>query len=167
MVDQRGIDVRVALLKPDGKKLIEVDSEHQIEGSETVLVVTEATGTYRLEVCASERTARTGRYEIKLEELRKATAEDKHRVAAESVFREAEQLQEGTSEAKRMSIEKYHEAHGLYRKAGDRSREAQALNKIGMVYEALGEMQRSLEKSNEALLILRAAGDRIGDSYYT
>jgi CHAT domain-containing protein/tetratricopeptide (TPR) repeat protein len=163
VVDQRGIDVEVALFVPEGKKLIEVDNEHQIEGSETVSVVTEAIGTYRIEVCSSERTGRIGRYEIKVEELRKATAEDKHRVAAESVFREAEQLQDGTSEAKRTSIEKYQEALTLYRKAGDRSREAQSLQKIGMAYEALGEMQLSLEKFKETLLIFRALGNGIGE----
>jgi len=36
VVDQRGIDVAVALFTPDGKKISEVDGEHLIEGSETV-----------------------------------------------------------------------------------------------------------------------------------
>src|SRR5262252_7254758 len=36
VVEQRGIDVAVALFTPDGKKIGEVDSEQLIEGSETV-----------------------------------------------------------------------------------------------------------------------------------
>jgi CHAT domain-containing protein/tetratricopeptide (TPR) repeat protein len=164
VVDQRGIDAGVVLFVPDGKRMSVIDSTHQIGGSERLLVVTAATGIYRIEVCSSETTARTGRYEIRIEELREATAEDKHRVAAESVFQEAEQLQDGTAEAKRKSIEKYHEALNLYRRAGDRGREAQTLHHIGVAYESVGERHKALEKFNEALLIFRAVGDRLGEA---
>jgi len=105
-------------------------------------------------------TAKTGRYEIKVEELRAATAEDKYRVAGESVFREAELLENGTLEAKRKSIEKYYEALELYRRASDRNGEAQTLNNIGGVYWSLGEMRKALETFNEALPISRAISDR-------
>src|SRR4030095_3626495 len=42
VVTQRGIDVVVALFAPDGKKISEADSEHLIEGSETVSAIAEA-----------------------------------------------------------------------------------------------------------------------------
>src|SRR5262245_56067055 len=108
--------------------------------------------------------AKTGRYEMNVEELRAATAEDKYRVAGESAFREAEQLQDGTPEAKRRSIEKYHEAMELYRRATDRYGEAQTLNNIGVVYLSLRELQKALDKFNEALPIRRALGDRRGEA---
>jgi CHAT domain-containing protein/Tfp pilus assembly protein PilF len=164
VVAQRGIDVAVVLLAPDGKKISEADGEHLIEGSETVSAITEAPGAYLIEVRSPEKTAKTGRYEIKIEELRAATVEDKYRVAGELIFREAEQLQNGTLEAKRKSIEKYHEALGLYRKAGARSREAVMLNSIGEVYRSLGETQKALEKYNEALPLRRVVGDRSGEA---
>jgi Tfp pilus assembly protein PilF len=160
VVAQRGIGVAVALFAPDGKKISEADSDHTIEGSETVSAITVAPGAYLIEVRSPEKTAKTGRYEIKVEELREAAAKDKYRVAGESVFREAEQLQNGTLEAKRKSIDKYHEALELYRRATDRNGEAQTLNNIGEVYWSLGEMQKALEKYNEALPIMRAVGDR-------
>ena len=162
VVAQRGIDVAVALFTPDGKKISEADSEHLIEGSETVSVIAEAPGAYLIEVRSPEKTAKTGRYEIKVEELRAATAEDKYRVAGEAVFREAEQLKDGTLEAKRKSIEKYHEALELFRRASDRKGEAQTLNNIGEVYWSLGEIRKAMEKFNEALPISRAIGDRRG-----
>src|SRR5215475_2794734 len=155
-VEQRGIDVAVALFTPDGKKTT--------VRSETISAIAEATGAYRIEVRSPEETAKTGRYEIKVEELRAATVEDEYRVAGELIFREAEQLQNGTLEAKRKSVEKYHEALGLSRKAGARSREAQTLNNIGEVYWSLGEMQQALEKFNEALPLRRAVGDRRGEA---
>ena len=163
-VSQRGIDALVALFTPDGKKIGEVDGEKVTVGSETMSVIAEAAGAYRIEARSAERTAKTGRYEIKVEELREATVEDKYRVAAEWVFREAKELQNGTLEARRNSIEKYHEALELYRRASDRSGEAGTLNNIGEVHGLLGEMQKALEKYNEALPIRRAVGDRPGEA---
>src|SRR6266542_2471659 len=160
VVDQRGIDVAVALFAPDGKKISEVDSEDLVEGSETVSAIAEAAGAYRVEARSAEKTAKTGRYEIKLEELRAATAEDRHRVAGEALSREAERLQNGTLEAKRKSVEKYHEALDSYRRASDRKGEAVTLVAIGEVYRSLGETQKALEKYNEALPIFQAVGAR-------
>ena len=76
----------MALFTPDGKKIGEVDSEQVTVGSETISAIAEAAGAYRIEVRSAEKTAQTGRYEIKVEELREATAEDKYRVAAESAL---------------------------------------------------------------------------------
>jgi len=164
VVRQRGIDVVVALFAPDGKKISEADSEHSIEGSETVSAVAEAPGAYVIEARSPEKIAKAGRYEIKVEELRTATAEDKYRVAGEAAFREAELLENGTLEAKRKSIEKYHEALELYRRATDRHGQAQTLNNIGWVHRELGETRKALEKYNEALPIWRAIGDRSGEA---
>src|SRR5215510_1987768 len=164
VVAQRGIDVAVALFAPDGKKISEADSEHLIEGSETLSAIAEAPGAYLIEARSPEKTAKAGRYEIKVEELRTASAEDKYRVAGELISREAEQLQNGTLEAKTKSIEKYHEVLELYRRATDRHGEAVTLNSIGEVYQSLGEMQKALEKFNEALQIFRATGARRGEA---
>jgi CHAT domain-containing protein/Tfp pilus assembly protein PilF len=164
VVEQRGIDVAVALFTPDGKKVIEEDSEHVVEGSETVSAIAEFTGAHTIEVRSPEKAAQTGRYVIKAEELRTATDEDKYQVAGGSVFREAERLRNGTLEDKRKSIEKYQEALGLYRRAGDRSKEATTLTNIGAVYWSLGETQKSLEKHSEALPLRREVGDRRGEA---
>ncbi len=167
VVEQRGIDVAVAMFTPDGKKINEVNSNSLIEGSEIASAIAEAPGAYLIMVRPPEKTAKTGRYEIKVEELRAATTEDKYRVAGASVFREAEQLKDGTLEARRKSIEKYHEALELYRRASDRNGEAQTLNNIGLVYESLGERQKALEKYNEALPIRRAIGDQQRGGHHT
>ncbi len=163
VVEQRGIDVAVALFAPDGKKIGEADSEHSVERSEAVSAIAEAPGEYLIEVRSPEKQVKTGRYEIKVKELRAATAEDKYLIAGESVFQEAERLKDGTLEAKRKSVEKYYEALELFRKAGYRSGAAQTLNNIGEVYWYLGETHKALEKFNESLPIFRAVGARRGE----
>src|SRR5262249_141180 len=117
-----------------------------------------------IEVRSPDKTAKSGRYEIKAEELRAATDQDKHQVDGDAIFREARRLETGTLEAKRKSIEKYHEALGLYRRAGDRRKEANTLTNAGMVHWSLGEMQKALENLNEALSISRTVGDRLEEA---
>src|SRR6266511_2267148 len=163
-VSQRGIDALVALFTPDGKNIGEVDDVHTTVGSETVSAIAEAAGAYGIEVRSANKTAQTGRYEIKIGVLREAIAEDEYRVAADSLFREARQLRKGTLEAKRKSIEKYEEALGLYRRAGDSRGEAETLNSIGLAHHSLGEKQKALDKYNEVLPVLRAIGDRGGEA---
>ncbi|HKQ73499.1 MAG TPA: CHAT domain-containing tetratricopeptide repeat protein [Blastocatellia bacterium] len=163
-VEQRGIDVAVALFTPGGKKIYEVDAQKVIVGAETVSAIAEAAGAYGIEVRSAEKTAKPGHYEIKIEELREATAEDQHRLAADSVFREAEKLEKGTIEEKGKSVEKYHEALELYRRAGDRIKVAHTYNTLGRAHAWLGETQEALDEFDEALRISRAAGDRRGEA---
>jgi CHAT domain-containing protein/tetratricopeptide (TPR) repeat protein len=162
-VNQRGIDVLVALYAPDGKKIAEEDRAQVTVESETVSVIAGATATYRIEVRSSEKAAKTGRYEIKIEAQRLATAEDKYHVAAESTYREAQQLENGALEARRKSIEKYHQALDLYQRAGDRKWEAETLIKIGEVSYFLGEPKKALEKFNQALTIYQEVDNRRGE----
>jgi hypothetical protein len=51
-VEQRGIDLTVALYTPEGKKIAEVDRDQVIEGSETVFSSAESTGAYLIELAA-------------------------------------------------------------------------------------------------------------------
>jgi tetratricopeptide (TPR) repeat protein len=159
-VDQRGIDLVVVLYAPDGKKETEATSLSRGTGLKTLIAIAETSGTYSIEVRSDEKTAKLGRYEIEVKELKEATAKDKYLVAAESVFQKADELAEGTSEEKRRSIDVYYEALGLYRKAGDSQGIVDTLNRIGKVYWILGEMQKVLDSLNEALLIIRSIGDR-------
>src|SRR5262245_46766240 len=50
LIDQRGIDLAVRLFGPDGKLIIEFDSEKWMQGQEIVELAVEAPGIYRLGV---------------------------------------------------------------------------------------------------------------------
>jgi CHAT domain-containing protein/tetratricopeptide (TPR) repeat protein len=161
---QQGIDVLLALSAPEGKKIAEANIKHVSEESETVSAISELAGAHLIEVRSPEKTAKPGRYEIKIEALRTATAEDRYRVVGDALILEAKQLGGETLEAKRKSIEKYHEALDLYRRAGDPGKQTATLNYIGMAYSSLGEMQKALENHREGLTISRATGDRLSES---
>ncbi|HYX50831.1 MAG TPA: tetratricopeptide repeat protein, partial [Ktedonobacteraceae bacterium] len=80
VANQHGIDVVVTLIGPDGNKLLDVDSPNGTEGPEPLLFVSETTGLYRIQVSSLEKDAVPGRYEIRVQELRLATAEDRTRI---------------------------------------------------------------------------------------
>jgi len=162
-VSQQGIDVLVALFTPAGKKIGEVDGEGTV-GAEIISAIAATDGAYRIEVRSAEKTAQAGRYEIKVEELREAAVEDKYRADAESLYREAALLRQGTLEERRKGLDKYQEALELYRRAGDSRGEAETLDGMGAVHESLGEMWKALDKFNEALPIKRAIGNRSGEA---
>lgn len=165
VVEQRGIDVVVTLFGPDGKKLLEVDSPNGTQGPETVVLVAEAPGVYRMEVRSPGKDAPGGRYEVKLEELRAATEQDRSRIAAKRALMEGSQLREqATAESLRKAIKKYEEAVLLWRGVGDLSKEAFTLHSIGAVYSELGEMQNAMAYYHKALPLRRAVGDRGGES---
>ncbi|HJQ23960.1 MAG TPA: CHAT domain-containing protein [Blastocatellia bacterium] len=161
VVEQKGIDVVVRLFGPDRKPLAEVDSPNGTQGPEPVSLIAAATGEYRLEVRSLEDKAAAARYEIKIEALRQALAEDHDRVAAERTLLEAELLRvQGTAEASRKAIEKYEAALPLQRKLEDRLGEAMTLSLIGVRYWELGDNRKALEYYAQALPLFRALGSR-------
>lgn len=77
VVDQRGIDVVVRAYSPSGRRLGEFDTPNGTSGPEDVTVIAETSGAYRIEVAPlSGYDNPSGRYEIKIVELRKATEQE-------------------------------------------------------------------------------------------
>jgi tetratricopeptide (TPR) repeat protein len=93
VVEQRGIDVAVTLLGPDGKQILEVDSPNGDRGPEPVSWIVETSGDYRLAVRSLKKDAASGRYEVKVVELRAATDRDRAMAEAHKLFNEAASLQ--------------------------------------------------------------------------
>lgn len=162
LVEQKGIDVVVALLGADERPLVEVDNNLTgTRGPEEVSLVAETGETFRVKVRSLEKNASAGNYEVRLAELRAASEADRTRVAAQRAYVEASRLQgERTSESRRQAVERYAEALRLLRAVGDRRAEAMALTNTGMVYNLLGEPRRALEYLDQALPLARAVGDR-------
>jgi len=165
VVNQQGVDVIVTLVGPDNKEILEVDNSKGAKGAEPVLAIAEMTGEHLLKVRPLEKGAKPGRYEIKVEELRNASEADRKRVRAERGLAEAKRLQtEGTAEALREAITRYEEFVKVSREVGERAREANTLNSLGVSYDALGDKQKALEYFILALPIRREVGDHIGEA---
>jgi CHAT domain-containing protein/Tfp pilus assembly protein PilF len=77
LIEQRGIDVTLRVLGPDGKPLANYDDEKRPFGQEDAELVAGPAGTYTLNVAPKYRYVPVGRYEIQLAELRDATERDR------------------------------------------------------------------------------------------
>ena len=159
VVNQKGIDVVLRVFGPDEQKLTEVDNSG---GPETVFVIAETSGEYRVEVRTADKEAIAGAYEISITELREATPRDRIAVAAETLFEEGNQLRnERTVESRRKALKKYEEALLRWREAGDRASEAQTLNEMGVIYANLSDPGKAVKHYSQAVTIARAAGARV------
>lgn len=78
VIEQHGIDVIVRVFSPEGKSLGEFDSPNGTEGPENVSLTSASAGVYRIEVAplGQFENVPTGRYEIKIVELRRATEQE-------------------------------------------------------------------------------------------
>ncbi|HKC86012.1 MAG TPA: tetratricopeptide repeat protein, partial [Blastocatellia bacterium] len=164
-VEQRGIDVTVALLTPDGKMVAESRSDNGNFGPETVSMIAEKPVEARLEIRAPDWEAPAGRYEAQITDLRPATEQDRKRVDAERVFAEGMRLlREETAESIRQSLAKFEAALDLYRSLDDRSGQAASYDEIHHVYYLTAETQKALDALNQALQLYQSLGDRSGEA---
>jgi CHAT domain-containing protein/Tfp pilus assembly protein PilF len=164
-VEQRGIDVTLALLAPDGKTVAESRSDNGNFGPETVSMIAERRVEVRLEVRSPDWEAPSGRYELKIADLRMATEEDRKRVEAERALAEGERLlKQETAESLSQSLAKYEAALQLYRSAGDRGGEAASSDKICQVYYLTSKAQKARDTCNQSLQLYQSLGDRSGEA---
>lgn len=163
--DQRGIDVEVTLLDAEGHELLRVNNPVGVWGPEPVFFEVVSGGQYTLVVRPTRPSAPPGRYALNIDTRSASDAGDRKRLPAERVFAEGTALLgSNTGGAYSRAIEKYGEALGLFRAAGDRRGEITTLTTTGSVAAALGEEQNALAYFNEALPLLRADVDRAGEA---
>lgn len=159
---QRGVDVIVIAYGPDGTKLTQVDSPNFDRGPEPLSIVAETSGTYRVEVKGAEG---TGRYVIRLEQLRSATEQDRSRVAAQQLCVAAKALRnQRTAESYQQAIEKYQAALAIWLKLDDKPMEAITLHEMGMIYGDTGQYQRALDTIAQARAAYKSTGNRKGEA---
>lgn len=153
-VEQRGIDVAVRLLGLDGTLIAEFDFENRNQGQEKVEVVAKATGSYRLEIAPVLKKALTGRYEIRLNEMRVATDVDRALQGVRELETRARQL---------FLSRKYDEALPLYESAlasaekllgTDHVYVALLVESVGVVYHQKGDRAKTRPLFERAMTIL-------------
>ena len=163
-VVQRTINVALVCFGPDGRELLAIDS-FGIGDTEEAELIADKTGTYRLRLSASEPNAPRGRYQITLDERGAATERHKQRIAAARAFAEGMHLyRQGTREAMLQAIGQFSVALGDWRAAGDLVEAARTLYTSGLTYIEIGDQQKALECTTEALKLARMAGDRVAES---
>ena len=161
LVEQKEIDVVIAVFGPGGNQLAETDSPNDRWGTEPVLLVAEEPGDYRVEVRAPTGKVAPGRYEIRVVAQREATPADKRLVSAQRLAEEARKLgAEESTAAKRAGIEKYKQAAEIFHERGEKYLEALALRAIATRYVQFSEFRNVLKYAQQGQVLAQSLGDR-------
>lgn len=94
VVDQRGIDLAVDVLNPDGKVLADFDFEKRKQGEEKVGLVADSAAIIKLAVRSVYPMASAGRYQIQIKEIRAADEKDRSLYEAHKLGTKADHLNE-------------------------------------------------------------------------
>ncbi|HYK22414.1 MAG TPA: tetratricopeptide repeat protein, partial [Pyrinomonadaceae bacterium] len=154
VVDQRGADVVLTVFGPDGGKIVRVDSPNGIYGCEPIFLVADTAGAYRIEVHSTSNNS--GRYEVKLEEMRAMTERDRDRMKGQKLFEEAKALRnQRTRESYQQATEKYQAALTLWRTLDEKLMQAFTLHEVGMIYGDVGLYQKALDSHAAAAALYK------------
>lgn len=162
VVEPRGVGAGGTLSGPDGRQVI--DFHCRLRGPTPVSLISALPGVYRIDIRSMEEGPTIGRYSIRVESMRPATAQDQGRIAAERAFAEGERLRtQWQAESSRLAIEKYETALELWGAAGERREQALTLIIIGDLWQSLGESPKALNYYERARSISQSMGDQGGD----
>lgn len=152
IVEAQDVDVVMTLLSAEGQPLTESDNPNPA-GFDSISFIAASAGDYRLQIRARDKNA-TGKYDVRLEELRAATSADRERLTAEQLFLEAEKLStQGTVQSAR---EKYSAALQLRRTLGDHFDEAVLLHGLGRTFDAANEKQTAHDYYRQSLTLFQS-----------
>lgn len=153
IVEQRGVDVTVTLVAPDGKQIIEVDSFLAWAGKESVSHEVKFNGNYQILIKATESMASTGSYQLTLQVKDSSSPEDKMRIDAQQLLREiGKQRRQGTPPHQQF-FEEAQQALSLFRQLNDREGEANVLYLLCFAYRIVSP-EKAIEYSEQALILL-------------
>lgn len=163
------MDVKLSLVDPDGKLLIESDLTDIIGAPDSLSYEAAAAGTYQLVIRANGTATRSGAYAARLEVKDSASEQDRKRITAESLVDEALGLR---SQAKYMDpklsqklSEKLGQSLALYRELEDHYSQAMTLNLVGLtVKETGGQFEKAIETYEQSLSLMRSVKLRAGEA---
>ena len=149
-VEQRGIDVVIAVHGPEGSSVATVDGPLDRWGVETVLLRPVAAGSYRVEVRTEKKGVGAGRYAIRLDELPGATPADRERLAAlEAMTRGGAALVGRPAGSLDKALAAFQEAREHCKAAGDRRWETESLAALAAVAHLAGRQRQAVDSYRE------------------
>lgn len=163
VVEQQGVDLVLVLQDPDKKQLIEIDSPNGSYGLESIFVIAEKSGLYRLKLHSINGDAPPGKYKLEVVELRDSKQEDTDLVAAQENFLIAQKLEAvQTAESRQQAITSYQQALNFWKKCQKVYEQATVINAIASLHYSLGDRERSIEEYKQALSLFRSLDNLSG-----
>lgn len=152
-IKQNGIDLEIKLFSPENSLLAESDNPFSEQDTERVFVIADETGNYRLEI-KSKFPDEKGTFNLKLNDLHLATANDFKRAEAEKLFSKAQILRTtGKTADRKAALQMFEQSLALWQEAKDEFGEIRTLINVSYLNRILGNNEKSAELAN---LILKS-----------
>lgn len=155
VVDQRAIDVALALMGPEGKPLIESDLTGIVGGRESLCFEAGAARNYQIVVRANGDATQSGAYEMRTDIKAKASAQDRQRMTAELLLNEARKLLTQGKYTDPQLTDKLGQSLTLWRDLDDRYWQGLALNSVGVANYGTRQFDKAIERYEQALALVR------------
>jgi CHAT domain-containing protein len=155
-----GLDLAVVIFDPGDKKLFAAPLVVTAPGPISIVIPAQMSGTYTLRVITTAKQKITGRYQIKLLDIRNVTARDQTTFAAQKLITEA-QNQVSSPEV----VKKYEQAIDLWRSIQDSNAEAQTLLQLGGTYRTLQMREEAKASYRKAIEIWHSVANPRGEAY--
>jgi hypothetical protein len=162
-LDQRPIDAALILNAPDGKQLFEMNLTRAGD-EESLSLEAAVSGDYHLTVRAGGLATLRGTYRLEAVVKAAATAQDKQRIAAESLMIESDLLLPQGGKAAPKIIENMQQALVIWREQNEPSLEAWSLVRIGYAHSDLSQQEKAIEYLGQGLGLYQAAKNRSGEA---
>ena len=167
-VAEKSCDVVVSLRSPDNFNILEFRELIPVNGIKTVQAAVEESGDYELRIMSFGENEGTGSYEVKIAEIRTATAQELNFTSGVKLFNQSFSSiypALSTVESLRKSIQNGQIVLEKFRLAKAVRNEAFTLRQIGVVYFKFGETSKSIEFLHAAIEKYRNTSDKQGEVY--
>jgi CHAT domain-containing protein len=152
-IEQQGIDVLARVIGPDGKQITEFDSVSDLWEKELAPLVAKAPGDYRLIVQPTQKWAPAGGYQIRIEEMRAATEDDRALYETYLLYQRSITLRDaGNYDEALLLFERVIETRKRILGPDDRDLAA-ALHELAVLHYYKGDYPEAETLSNRALAI--------------
>lgn len=157
LITKQDLKLTTTLYGPDGRPLSDFQSRRY--GPSSLSFVADAAGLYRLEVRSLESEPGSRGYQLSVEALRAASAQDSADADACKAFSEAEKLRaEWKEESLREAVRKYGEALTRWQSIPRPQEAVGALESIGETYFTLSDYPQAIAFYQKALAMSRRTG---------
>jgi CHAT domain-containing protein/Tfp pilus assembly protein PilF len=158
--ETQGLAGILLVLDRNGREIEEVDLAKRTPAAKRLLV---ESGDVSLKLIPANHSQLTRTFEISAGEFRPAAADDSFRISAEELMGAGEAaLRKFEPNYLDDSLAKFQKALELWKRIGDRPRQADALDHIGFVLHFQGKMKEAIEAYQQALDFSKTDGDDRG-----
>ena len=157
--EQKGVDVTVVLLDPNGQELRKVNWIAGTEDPEILTYVTSSAGNYSVVIGATQATAKPGKFELVLKERRTATRDDRLFSEGMQKISDITPLFEGRKPGTvPVILETAKAAEGIFTELIDKKQRAYGLSHVSFALNRAGEFESAARVGSEAANLFIDAG---------